>query len=205
LLLLAGNGLVPVWSQSATQVENTASGQPRLAVLALQAAGVTSLPAPEEIPPALIGEAIALLFFAVVPGADNEALWQARELQYTIPGTPVSVRMVGSEAIIVVSVTPYRSVGEQLMLVTQGQVWFKEDDGTMRYRTSFDTINMSYGERVFFYPFGVQEDGSTALRLEMVVDSYALLQAAWAKTGALVMPPTADAAATDGTGAAVKP
>lgn len=165
--------------------ENLSQVQPlsrNPALLAMAAAGTDYLPKPADIPEALLDDALALIIFAIVPGnKDADAGgWEAKELKYTIPGTPVSVRLLGNEVVVVVSITPYRSTGRGLMLVAQGQVWYKDGE-TVHYRTTFDTINLVFGERVYFYPFGALEDGSAPLRVELIVNSYRNLEAAWAE------------------------
>jgi len=163
--------------------ENLSQPQPVVrnpALLAISAAGTDFLPKPADIPEALLDEAIAIILFAVVPGSQEAASggWEAKELKYTIPGTPVSVRLLGQEVVVVVSITPYRSTGKGLMLVAQGQVWYKDGE-SVHYRTTFDTINLLFGERVYFYPFGMKDDGSAPLRVELIVNSYRNLEMAW--------------------------
>ena len=102
-------------------------------------------------------------------------------MKYTIPGTAVSVKMVGSEVAIVITVTPYKKKEGGLLLVAQGQVWYKDGDTGLRYRTTIDTLSVAYGERVLFYPFGAHTIDGAPLRVELIMDRYSADAAAAAK------------------------
>jgi hypothetical protein len=80
--------------------------------------------------------------------------------------------MIGKDVAIVITVTPYKDKAGGLMLVAQGQVWYKEGEAGLRYRTTVDTLSVKFGERVLFYPFGSQGEGSSPLRVELVIDKY---------------------------------
>ena len=124
------------------------------------------------IPTALLGEALTVSIAASVGRPSEEPSWQARDLKYTIPGSSVSIKMIGSDVAIVITVTPYSDKAGGLLLVAQGQVWYKEGDAGLRYRTTVDTLSVKFGERVLFYPFGSQVDGGSPLRVELVMDRY---------------------------------
>jgi hypothetical protein len=126
----------------------------------------------ESIPLSIRGEALAVSVRAVVSHQDNQEPWQATERKYTVPGTPVSIKMMGSEVAVVVSLTPYRTKEGNLFMIAQGQVWFRDADGTVRYRSTVDTVGVNFGEKLLFYPFGVYADGKAPLRIELVVDPY---------------------------------
>jgi hypothetical protein len=126
----------------------------------------------EAIPLSMRGEALAVSVKALVNHPDSQEPWQASERKYTVPGTPVSVKMMGSEVAVVVSMTPYRTKEGSLFMIAQGQVWFRDADGTVRYRSTVDTVGVNFGEKLLFYPFGVYPDGRAPLRIELVVDPY---------------------------------
>jgi len=133
------------------------------------AAGSGSL---ASIPPALVGEALTVAITASVGSADDVPGWEATDIKYTIPGTAVSVKMVGSEVAIVITVTPYKKKEGGLLLVAQGQVWYKDGDAGLRYRTTIDTLTVAFGERVLFYPFGAHTSDGAPLRVELIMDRY---------------------------------
>ena len=80
--------------------------------------------------------------------------------------------MLGTEAVIVITLTPYRNKDGGLLIVAQGQVWYKQGDAALSYRTTVDTLMVSYGETVLFYPFGNDTEGGSPLRIELVLDKY---------------------------------
>jgi hypothetical protein len=166
-----------------------------LAFLAL--AGLAALPRalyPQGVPEALKGDSLAVRVFAVVPtppaatlqGNGDEAPdaagqsasatkekspgWQAERVKYTVPGSPVPFKFVGDNIVVLVQVTPFsRQDGHGLVLVTQGQVWIKGKEGGISYHTTINTLSVDYGEKVFFFPLGVDSAGKTPLRLEIAV------------------------------------
>lgn len=126
----------------------------------------------EAIPLPIRSEALAVSVRAMVNHPDAKVPWQASERKYTVPGTPVSIKMMGSDVAVVISLTPYRTKDGSLFMIAQGQVWFREADGTVRYRSTVDTLGINFGEKLLFYPFGVFADGKEPLRIELVVDPY---------------------------------
>jgi hypothetical protein len=153
----------------------------------------------QGVPEALKGDALAVRVFAVVPtppattlqgitgpAPGNEAPeaegqsasatkekgpgWQAERVKYTVPGSPVPFKFVGDNVVVLVQVTPFgRQDGQGLVLVTQGQVWIKSKEGGISYHTTINTLSVNYGEKVFFFPLGVDSEGKTPLRLEIAV------------------------------------
>ncbi|HAE23585.1 MAG TPA: hypothetical protein DCG47_14895 [Spirochaetaceae bacterium] len=130
----------------------------------------------ESIPEKLRSEALELTILAVVKRAVGEEPWKTSDVKYTLNGMPVTVKMVGSSVIVYVTITPYPSSERDLKLVAQGQVWFS-DKGEMRYHTTVDTLTVAFGERVFFYPLGMNADGDAPLRIEIVLKNYAASRA----------------------------
>ena len=67
--------------------------------------------------------------------------WQAERVKYTVPGTPVPFKFIGTNGVIIVQVTPFsRQDDKGVELVVQGQVWVKTSDGGLSYHTSIDTL-----------------------------------------------------------------
>lgn len=159
-----------------------------LAFLAL--AGLAAMPravSAQGIPQALKNSALVVRVHAIMPkstvdqglsqnnqaqgtGKAEELAWQAENVKYTVPGTPVPFKLVGSNVAIVVQITPYLSDnGKSLTLIAQGQVWIKPPSGGLSYHTNIDTLSVDFGETVLFYPLGVEPEGRTPLRLEIAV------------------------------------
>jgi len=127
----------------------------------------------ESIPSALIGEALTVSIVASVGKPSEAPTWEARDVKYTIPGTPVSVKMIGRDTVIVITITPYKNKDGGLLLIAQGQVWYKDGEAGVRYRTTVDTLTIGFGERVLFYPFGNKPETGAPLRVELVMNAYA--------------------------------
>lgn len=126
----------------------------------------------ESIPEKLRSEALELTILAVVKRAEGEEPWKTSDVKYTLNGMPVTVKMVGSSVIVYVTITPYPSSDRDLKLIAQGQVWYS-DGGEMRYHTTVDTLTVAFGERVLFYPLGMNAEGEAPLRIEIVLKKYA--------------------------------
>lgn len=147
--------------------------------LCIGVCGLGAQPAPKapepgslaSIPTALLGDALVVTVLAVVPQADSDTPWEARDLKYTIPGSAVSVKLVGSDVAVMLTLTPHRSADGKLLLVAQSQVWFKEGE-SLSYRTSINTVTVSYGEKLLFYPLGVADGGLAPVRIELSVSRY---------------------------------
>ena len=147
------------WSQ-----DGSATGLPELAS---ESGSLGSIPA------ALISEALTVSILATVGKPSETPTWEAKDVKYTIPGTPVSVKMIGRDTVIVITITPYKNKGGGLLLVAQGQVWYKDSEKSIQYRTTVDTLSVRFGERVLFYPFGAKPETGAPLRVELVMDAYA--------------------------------
>jgi len=102
--------------------------------------------------------------------ASRSPTWTSSNLRYTVSGSPVAIRLAGDNLVVVVQVTPYDHGDRGLMVVAQGQVWKKRDDGQFDYRSAFESLVVAFGEAVYFYPLGMRSDGSAPIRLEIVVD-----------------------------------
>mgnify|MGYP000868649033 CR=1 FL=1 len=127
----------------------------------------------EAIPEALRGEALELRVLAVVHRGAAEGEWQSADVKYTLVGMPVTLKMVGSSVVVFVTLTPYPTKDADIAIIAQGQVWFREEDGSLRYRSTVEPMSVAYGEKVFFYPLGIAEDGSAPLRVEIILRKYA--------------------------------
>jgi hypothetical protein len=150
----------------------------------------------QDLPEELKGEALAVKVHALVPaaaaaGGQGAAAWQEESVKYTIPGVPVGVKLLGSNVVIITQVTPFARGDGNLTLVAQGQIWIRSSRGNIIYHTTMETVTVSLGETVFFYPFGVDAAGKSPLRIEISVTRNAA-----AKEGEVAPKPTgADAPA----------
>lgn len=127
-----------------------------------------------SIPKALMSETLSVAIVASVGKKPSAPDWTVKDTKYTIPGSSVSVKMLGTDVAILITVTPYKMKDGRLLLLTQGQVWYKEGAEGLNYRTTIETLSVKFGERVLFYPFGAKPEGGAPLRIELVLDKYQL-------------------------------
>lgn len=125
-----------------------------------------------DVPEALKGKALTVSINAYVLQGGSTVAWQQQGLRYTVPGTPVAFRLVGSNVVIAIQVTPYENEKGGAILVTQGQVWVKGEGGEISYRTTLESVLVRYGEKVLFFPLGRSPDGRAPIFIELSVDHY---------------------------------
>jgi hypothetical protein len=107
----------------------------------------------------LIDEALQLQITAKVLPPDQQPVWNSQSQKVTIPGRSVAVRLVGDNIRIDVVFTPYQEQEGTLLLVAQGQVWFSEaPDAKTTYLTTIQSIPVSWGEKVLFFPLGLSNE-----------------------------------------------
>ena len=87
-------------------------------------------------------------------------------------------RLVGENIRIDVVFTPYQEEDGNLLLVAQGQVWYSEVSEVSkvktRYLTSIQSLPVSLGEKVLFFPLGVsnEEAGTKTLNIQLEVEIF---------------------------------
>jgi hypothetical protein len=85
------------------------------------------------------------------------------------------VRLVGNNIRIDVVFTPYQEEGGTLLLVAQGQVWFSEaPNAKTTYLTTIQSIPVSWGEKVLFFPLGFSSELSktSTFNIQLEVEIY---------------------------------
>jgi hypothetical protein len=125
---------------------------------------------------ALMDEALRINIVARILPSDDASNFNVEKSRLTIPGRPVALQFIGDNIIINAILTPYLKQDGKLILVAQGQVWFSEpkEDKPVRYLSSFKSLPISLGEKIFFFPLGVPQDltqgnvFSIALEIEIV-------------------------------------
>jgi hypothetical protein len=132
----------------------------------------------QDLPESLRDRALTIQIQAVIisPGANKDgspaaeqSSWHEEGSGLTVPGTPVGVKLVASNVVIFVQVTPFDKENGHLTLVVQGQVWLRKDNGGLSFRTTVDKVDVAYGETVFFYPLGAAPKGKPSLRVAISV------------------------------------
>jgi hypothetical protein len=129
----------------------------------------------QELPldelPGLRDKALVLQITTKVAESSKE-VWNASSAKVTIPGRPVSIKLVGENLIISVQFTPYFRQGKYT-LVAQSQIWINIPDKGMSYKTNTDSISMELGEPILYFPLGSDPDPNNPhIELKLVMYRY---------------------------------
>jgi hypothetical protein len=101
---------------------------------------------------------------------NEEVIWDESTQKITIPGTPVGIRLVGSNIIVAVQFTPFvRRTGS--VMVAQGQIWVNDPQTGISYYTSIQTIPMEFNEPIYFFPLGASQLNSS-IEIKLTVNPY---------------------------------
>jgi len=102
---------------------------------------------------------------------NEEVIWDESNQKITIPGTPVGIRLVGSNIIVVMQFTPFiRRSGS--VMVAQGQIWITDPEKGVSYYTSIQTIPMEFNEPIYFFPLGTSSQLNSSLEIRLTVKPY---------------------------------
>ena len=94
-----------------------------------------------------------------------------REVPFSVS---LDVRLVGKNVLAIMQLTPIETGGQEINLLAQGQVWVQKPDGTLSFNTSFQSLNIALGSRLYFYPLGVDARNGAPIAVEIKVDRSAL-------------------------------
>ncbi|MFA6506366.1 MAG: hypothetical protein WCT14_09720 [Treponemataceae bacterium] len=143
--------------------------------------------------------AVVLQLTARIVERDVDETWNSASSKVTIPGRPVTLKLVGANVVVAAQFTPYKKEDGKNILVAQGQVWVSTKEEGMLYYTSIQTIPIEYGERVYFFPLGQKKDDRGArIEVQLVLTPYVDSEAA-KKPATPAAPPAASAAPSSGT------
>ncbi|HEY9054695.1 MAG TPA: hypothetical protein VIO60_07740 [Rectinemataceae bacterium] len=95
----------------------------------------------------------------------TEAL--VRELPYA---APLDLRLVGKNVVALIQIVPMEAKGKMVDLLVQGQVWVQKADGSLAFNTSFQSMSLALGSRLFFYPLGIDPKNGASIAVEIRVD-----------------------------------
>jgi hypothetical protein len=85
---------------------------------------------------------------------NSQEVWNAYNSKVTIPGRPVSIKLVGENLVISIQFTPYTRGEGKNALVAQSQIWLNVPDKGIHYKTATHSLPMEYGEPIYFFPLG---------------------------------------------------
>jgi hypothetical protein len=114
----------------------------------------------------------------ILPAEAEKEPWTGASTRLTIPGRSVKVRLEGDNVQIYLVCTPYVQENGEVLLLSQGQVWFTEPPAKKaKYYSTYYSIPVSYGEKVLYFPLGMsdataQEQGYFNIELEITIVPY---------------------------------
>ena len=128
---------------------------------------------------ALLDNALEVKISArIFPAEAETAPWTEGSTRLTIRGGSVKGGLEGDNVQIYLVCTPYTEENGDVLLLSQGQVWFTEPpEKKAKYFSTFYSIPVSYGEKILYFPLGmsdtdVQEQGYFNIELEIVIVPY---------------------------------
>jgi hypothetical protein len=111
-------------------------------------------PSQRAIPPAFAERAVTLDIVVRIVEKGSDEVWNQAEQQVTIPGRPVGIKLVGENIVVSARFTPYFNNSGKGVIVAQGQIWIEVPGKGVQYQTTVQTIPLSFGEEVYFFPLG---------------------------------------------------
>jgi len=127
---------------------------------------------PGSIPggiPGIGGQALSVELNARIIENGQRVIWNESNTKLAISGSPVGIHLVGSNIVVVAQFTPFiRPNGS--VLVAQGQFWLAGDDGTIDYYTSIQTIPMTFGEQIHYFPLGEPQHLNPSIVITITVN-----------------------------------
>jgi hypothetical protein len=114
----------------------------------------------------------------IFPADTEQEPWTAESTRLTIPGRAVKVRLEGDNVQIYLICTPYVQENGEVLLLSQGQVWFTAPpEKEAKYFSTFYSIPVTYGEKVLYFPLGLTDDAAKGrgyfnIELEIVIVPY---------------------------------
>ena len=140
------------------------------------AASTTALDAQEislEELPGLRERAVVMNIVSRIVEQDQYVVWNSENTKVTIPGRPVGLTLVGANLVVAVQFTPFLRPAGQHILVALGQIWINNPNEGMQYQTTMQTIPLSFGEQVYFFPLGSLETADEArIEIQLMLNPY---------------------------------
>jgi hypothetical protein len=122
-----------------------------------------------ELMPGFRKRALVMDIESQVLDENKTVVWNETHNRIAIPGSPVNIKLVGSNIIVAVQFTPFVHRRGNV-LVAQGQIWINDPDKGMSYYTSIQTIPMEFGEPIYFYPLGDSRQLDASIQIILTVN-----------------------------------
>ena len=103
---------------------------------------------------------------------EQVVVWNETHRRLAIPGSPVGVKLVGSNVVVIVQFTPFIRRQNQNVLIAHGQIWIDDPEKGISYYTSIQTIPMAFGEPIFFFPLGQAQQLGSLIEIMITVNLY---------------------------------
>ena len=134
----------------------------------LEAQGVSL----DEIPEMREWAVVVSCISRIIEENQNE-VWNFEDSRVTFPGRPVRLRLVGSNLVVSVQFTPFLRANGQHILVAQGQTWINTPNEGMTYHITMQTIPLTFGEQVYFFPLGSMEaDDEARIEIQLMIEPF---------------------------------
>jgi len=144
-----------------------------LLFLSVQPALNAQEPSLDEVP-GLRDRAVIMHIVSRIVEQNQEVVWNSENSKVTIPGRPVSLKLVGDNLVVVAQFTPFLQDSGQNILVAQAQIWINVPNQGINYNTTMQTIPLQFGEQVYFFPLGSMDSKDEArIEIQLVLEPYA--------------------------------
>ena len=101
---------------------------------------------------------------------NGQTIWSETSRKITMQGTPIGMRLEGSNLMVTVQFTPYiRRNGN--ILVAQVQLGITDPEQGFSYHTSIQTIPFAFDDPIYFFPLG-QAAGPSSIEIMLTVNPY---------------------------------
>jgi hypothetical protein len=104
---------------------------------------------------------------------NQTVVWNENHQRVAISGSPVSIKIVGTNVAVLALFTPYLRREGQNLLVAQGQIWLEIPGQGIRYQSAMQTIPLDFDEPVYFFPLGAADEDSARIEIMLTMKAYA--------------------------------
>jgi len=115
--------------------------------------------------------ALVLDINARVVENEQEVIWDQSHKKITMPGSPVSIQLAGSNVVVAAQFTPFIRRGNNVMVI-QGQIWIEDPKRGISYYTSIQTVPMEFNEPIHYFPLGTSHQSSSSIEIILTVNPY---------------------------------
>jgi hypothetical protein len=119
---------------------------------------------PNRVPPGFRNRALSFTIvtriFEKNDAGEWVEVWRADSDKNTISGHPFSIKLAGTNIIIIAQFTPYIRGEGAGALVAQGQIWIENEQHDVHYQTTLSSIPIVFGEEIFYFPLGERSENS---------------------------------------------